>query len=62
MIRLSMTPCENCKNFNGTKWRGKAEATEYIRCKVAKDNDAKNLLKYDGGRLHCDKQVEIEWR
>lgn len=53
-------PCSNCKNYQGIKQPDGTEKTEYIRCKVAKDNDAKNLLYLRDGKAVCDKQDKWE--
>ena len=56
MICLNLTPCSNCKLFRGIVWHGKEEKTEYIKCEIALDNNAKNLLIYSDSGISCDKQ------
>lgn len=60
MVNVNSMPCSNCKNYQGIKQPDGTEKTEYIRCKVAKDNDAKNLLYLRDGKAVCNKQDKWE--
>lgn len=59
MICLNLMPCSNCEHFQGTARHGKEEKTEYVKCEIAKENDAVNLLEASQNLILCRKQKLI---
>lgn len=56
MIAIEAMPCSNCVNYDDVRQPDGTELTEYIRCKVAKDKNARFLLELRNGRVFCNKQ------
>lgn len=60
MLLINTMPCSTCKNYKGVKQPDGTEKSEYIYCKVAKENDAKNLLTIKNGKPYCPKYFSVE--
>lgn len=58
MIMVEAMPCANCVNYDDVRQPDGTELTEYIRCRVAKDKNAKFLLELQNGQAFCKKQVK----
>lgn len=55
MIRLGMLPCFDCKFYKGIKQPNKSEIGEYVRCDIAKNKNAEELVYIKDKKYLCDK-------
>ena len=61
MIAIGGMPCIICKHYKGIEQREQNnEASEYVRCEIARENDAKNLLEYKNTSIDCKKFIDID--
>jgi hypothetical protein len=50
MILIDKVPCMGCEHYMGIVKPDGTEKTEHIKCAIAREKDAKNMLK----GLRCD--------
>lgn len=60
MININMSPCIDCKHFGGVKQPDGTEKTEFAFCKLAKNNNANELVYFRNKTLYCDKYEQEE--
>lgn len=58
MISIDEVICGKCRNYNGIAWAGKEEASEYIKCAVAKNGNAEELLEWHDLESDCEEFEE----
>ncbi len=57
MINLNLLPCINCIHYQGTRYEGKTEKTEFVSCEESETGDAEDILTIRGKNISCRFQI-----